>query len=84
MDAVLEQAPISGLAVACVETILEHGRLNVVAFVLFFWRKTLNLLPEQICLDVLVLEVAPTGFVLPWDAPPLSCPLFGRTGCARH
>lgn len=69
MDAVLEQAPISGLAVACVETVLEHGRLNVVAFVLLFGRKALDLLPEQICLDVLVLEVAPAGLVLPWDAP---------------
>ena len=77
MDAVLEQAPISGLAVACVETVLEHGRLDVVSFVLFFWRQTLDLLPEQICLDVLVLEVAPTGLVLPWDAPPLSCSLLG-------
>ena len=77
MDTVLEQAPVSGLAVACVETVLEHGRLNVVAFVLFFWRKTLDLLPEQICLDVLVLEVAPAGLALPWDAPPLSCSLLG-------
>ena len=77
MDAVLEQAPVSGLAIACVEAVLEHGRLDVVAFVLFFWRQTLDLLPEQICLDVLVLEVAPTVLVLPWDAPPLSCPLFG-------
>ena len=25
MDTVLEQAPVSGLAVACVETVLEHG-----------------------------------------------------------
>ena len=36
MDAVLEQAPVSGLAIACVEAVLEHGRLDVVAFVLFF------------------------------------------------
>lgn len=77
MDAVLEQAPVSGLAIACVETVLEHGRLDVVAFVLFFWRQTIDLLPEQICLDVLVLEVAPTGLVLPWDAPPFSCSLLG-------
>lgn len=77
MDAVPEQTPISGLAVACVETVLEHGRLDVVAFVLFFWRKALDLLPEQICLDVLVLEVAPASLVIPWDAPPLSCSLLG-------
>ena len=77
MDAVFEQAPISGLAVACVETVLEHSHLDVVAFVLFFWRKTLDLLSEHVYLDVLVLKVAPAGLVLPWDAPPLSCTLLG-------
>ncbi len=43
----LEQALISGLAVACVETVLEHGRLNIVAFVLFFCGKQR---PEQLLL----------------------------------
>ena len=57
--------------------VLEHGRLNVVAFALFFWRKALDLLPKQICLDVLVVEVAPAGLALPWDAPPPSCSLPG-------
>ena len=33
----LEKASVSGLAVACVETVLEHGRLNVVAFALFLY-----------------------------------------------
>ena len=33
MDTVLAQAPVSGLAVACVETVLEHGGLDVVALV---------------------------------------------------
>ena len=71
MDAVLEQAPISGLAVACVETVLEHGGLDVVALVLFFGRKALNLFPKQVGLDVLVLKVPPAGLVVPRYAPPL-------------
>lgn len=77
MDAVLEQAPVSGLAIACVETILEHGRLDVVSFALFFWRKALVLFPEQVRLDVLVLEIAPSSLVVPRDSPPLSCALLG-------
>ena len=45
MDTVLEQAPVAGLAVARVETILEHGRLDIVSFALLFGRQALYLLP---------------------------------------
>ena len=71
MDTVFAQAPVSGLAVACVETVLEHGSLDVVAFVLLLWRKALYLFSEQVGLDVLVLEVSPAGLVVPRYAPPL-------------
>ena len=61
------------------ETVLEHGRLDVLAlqatrgravsFVLLLGRKALYLLSEQVGLDVLVLEVSPAGLARPRDAP---------------
>ena len=44
MHTVLEQALVAGLAVARVEAVLEHGRLDVVSLVLLLWRQALNLL----------------------------------------
>ena len=67
MDAMLEQAHVAGLAVACVETVQEHGSLDVVALVLLLYRKALNLLPEQVGFDILILEVSPPCLVVPWN-----------------
>ena len=38
MDAVLEQAPVSGLAVTRMKTVLEHGGFDIVALVLLVRR----------------------------------------------
>lgn len=33
MDTMLEQPPVAGLSISCMETVLEHGCLHIVAFV---------------------------------------------------
>ena len=88
MDTVFAQAPVAGLAIACVETVLEHGSLDVIAFVLLLWRKALNLFPKQVGIDVLVLEVPPAGLARPRYAPALPRTLVrdgldSLTGVAR-
>ncbi len=79
MDTVLQQAPVSGFAVACMETVLEHGCLDVISLVLLLGEKTLDLLPEQIRLDVLVLEISPAGLVVPGYSPSLTGALLGNS-----
>ena len=79
MDAVLQQAPVSGLAVACVETVLEHGCLDIVAFMLLFRWEAFNLFPEHVGCNILVFEVPPPGLVVPGNAPSLASALLGNS-----
>ncbi len=79
MDTVLQQAPVSGLVVVCVETVLEHGCLDIISLVLLLRGKNLDLLPEQIRLDVLVFEIPPAGLVAPGYAPSLTGALLGNS-----
>lgn len=43
MGAMFEQSSVTGLVVTYMETVLEHGGLHIVAFVLFFNGKVLYL-----------------------------------------
>lgn len=45
MHTMFEQAPISGLAITCMKTVLEHGSFYVIPFMLFLQRKAFYLLP---------------------------------------
>ena len=45
LHTMFEQAPVAGLAVACVETVLEHDGFYVVPSVLFFGWQALYLFP---------------------------------------
>ena len=45
MHTMFEQAPISGLAITCMKTVLEHGCFNVIPFMLLLQRKAFYLLP---------------------------------------
>ncbi|MGO5199096.1 hypothetical protein ACTQ1R_03085 [Prevotellaceae bacterium LCP21S3_C11] len=45
MHTMFEQAPISGLAITCMKTVLEHGSFYVISFMLFLQRKAFYLLP---------------------------------------
>ena len=45
MHTMFEQAPISGLAITCMKTVLEHGGFYVIPFMLFLQRKAFYLLP---------------------------------------
>ena len=74
----LQQAPVSSLAVARVETVLEHGGLYVVAPSLLLRRQALNLLAQPVGLDVLVLKVTPAGLVRPRYSPSLALALIGH------
>ena len=71
LHTVLEQAPVAGLAIARVETVLEHGGLDVIPLVLFLGRKVFYLSSQPVCLDLGVLEVAPARLVVPRYPPPL-------------
>ena len=73
----LQQAPVAGLAVARVKTVLEHGGLYVVTPSLLFRRQALNLLAQLVGLNVLVLKVAPAGLVRPRYSPSLALALIG-------
>ena len=73
----LQQAPVAGLAVARVGTVLEHGGLYVVAPSLLLRRQALNLLAQPVGLDVLVLKVTPAGLVRPRYSPSLALALIG-------
>lgn len=72
----LQQAHVAGLAVARVETILEHGGLYVVTPSLLLMRQALNLLAQLVGLDVLVLKVASAGLVRPRYSPSLALALI--------
>ena len=39
MHTMFEQAPVSGLAITCMKTVLEHGCFNVIPFMLLLQRK---------------------------------------------
>ena len=45
MHTMFEQAPVSGLAITCMKTVLEHGGFYVIPFMLFLQRKAFYLLP---------------------------------------
>ena len=45
MHTMFEQAPVSGLAITCMKTVLEHGCFNVIPFMLLLQRKAFYLLP---------------------------------------
>ena len=45
MHTMFEQTPISGLAITCMKTVLEHGCFYVIPFMLFLQRKAFYLLP---------------------------------------
>lgn len=64
MDAVLYLVPVSGLAVACMETVLEHGSHDIVAFMLFFKREPFDLLSESVDYNDLALEIVPPSLIV--------------------
>ena len=41
----LSKAPVSGLAITCMKTVLEHGSLNVISFMLLLQSKASHPLP---------------------------------------
>ena len=45
MYTMFEQVPVSGLAITCMKTVLEHGCFNVIPFMLLLQRNTFYLLP---------------------------------------